>query len=65
MILTPCIRVCAVDETGVCTGCKRTLEEIKNWLHYTDAERTIICKRLEEFRSFNSSQSVKQTEWKT
>lgn len=59
MILTPCIRVCAIDETGVCTGCKRTLEEIKNWLRYTDAERTIICERLKKSRLSNLDKPVK------
>ncbi len=29
---SPCIKVCAIDrDTGLCRGCKRSLEEIRAW----------------------------------
>lgn len=44
---TPCIRVCKL-EGNRCTGCLRTLEEIANWLKYTDQERDSIMKSLKD-----------------
>lgn len=38
-ILTPCIGVCALDGTGHCEGCHRTINEIANWGALADAER--------------------------
>ncbi|MEL6662679.1 MAG: DUF1289 domain-containing protein [Pseudomonadota bacterium] len=32
-ILSPCIKVCAIDgQTGWCLGCGRSLEEIARWV---------------------------------
>lgn len=40
---TPCIHVCSIDPaTGFCTGCGRTLQEIGNWMSYSDEERQRI-----------------------
>lgn len=30
-IPTPCIRICALDRAGLCTGCLRTMDEIAGW----------------------------------
>lgn len=46
-ILTPCVRVCAVDgRSGNCLGCGRTLPEIAQWSRFTDAERERIMSVL-------------------
>ncbi|MGH8597901.1 MAG: DUF1289 domain-containing protein [Gammaproteobacteria bacterium] len=46
-IQTPCIAVCRLDyAAGICIGCKRTLQEVANWLHYTDDERQRIIDEL-------------------
>jgi predicted Fe-S protein YdhL (DUF1289 family) len=44
---SPCINICTMRD-NVCTGCNRTLEQIKNWTRYTDVERTEIMKQLKE-----------------
>lgn len=44
--ITPCIRVCSV-ENGACVGCKRTLEEMSNWLCYEETKKIEIMKELE------------------
>ncbi|KPH06162.1 DUF1289 domain-containing protein [Rhizobium acidisoli] len=37
---TPCIHVCSIEPaTGFCAGCGRTLQEIGNWVSYSDIER--------------------------
>ncbi|HEX2448960.1 MAG TPA: DUF1289 domain-containing protein [Methyloceanibacter sp.] len=31
---TPCVNVCLLDdETGLCVGCGRTIQEIAGWRH--------------------------------
>ncbi|MBB6183716.1 hypothetical protein HNQ86_001061 [Oleiagrimonas soli] len=29
--LTPCVKVCRLDASGFCVGCKRSVEEIMHW----------------------------------
>jgi predicted Fe-S protein YdhL (DUF1289 family) len=46
-IVTPCVKVCAVDgTTGVCLGCRRTLPEIASWSRLSDEERATIMAAL-------------------
>lgn len=37
--LTPCVRVCRLDERGFCVGCQRSLAEIAAWGTLSDEER--------------------------
>ena len=47
MYITPCISVCKIDPiTSECIGCKRTLEEINNWISYTPEQRLAVMQRL-------------------
>lgn len=47
MISTPCIKICKIDrDTGLCIGCFRTIEEIKNWLKYSEIDRKQIISEL-------------------
>ncbi|QBR02783.1 DUF1289 domain-containing protein [Paraburkholderia pallida] len=37
---SPCIDVCAFDgKTGLCVGCLRTREEVRDWKKMTDHRR--------------------------
>ncbi|MBI2800944.1 MAG: DUF1289 domain-containing protein [Gammaproteobacteria bacterium] len=46
-IESPCVAVCQVDRAaGICRGCRRTLQEIGNWLHFTPEERRIVMADL-------------------
>lgn len=39
-IESPCKLICALDlESGICTGCGRTREDIARWLQYSKAQR--------------------------
>ena len=50
-IPSPCIGVCALDEeTLLCTGCLRTMDEIGAWREAEPAERLQILDRLKERR---------------
>jgi len=45
-MLSPCIKKCMLNENNVCSGCLRTLKEIKNWAKMTDLERKTIYNRV-------------------
>jgi predicted Fe-S protein YdhL (DUF1289 family) len=38
-ISSPCIGICQVDESGLCEGCFRTLDEIGSWRDYSASQR--------------------------
>lgn len=46
-IPSPCIGICRLErESGLCTGCMRTAEEIAAWPYADNAERLAIVQRL-------------------
>jgi uncharacterized protein len=46
---SPCIKICTLDlQSRICVGCGRTLEEIGNWLRYSDTERLKVTALLPE-----------------
>ncbi len=46
-IASPCINICTLDQrSGLCMGCKRTVEEITRWTSYSDEQRTEIMRSL-------------------
>jgi predicted Fe-S protein YdhL (DUF1289 family) len=45
---SPCTGVCRIDPaTGLCLGCKRTLEEIADWPMLDNAEKRAVLRRIE------------------
>ncbi|MCP4999609.1 MAG: DUF1289 domain-containing protein [Hyphomicrobiales bacterium] len=45
---TPCILVCAIDDTtGYCFGCGRTSDEIGMWTRFHENERQEIMSALD------------------
>jgi len=43
MIASPCINICKMEaQTGLCTGCFRTIDEITAWSRIGDADRQAI-----------------------
>ena len=46
-IETPCEQICIVDApSGLCRGCRRSLDEIGRWTAYSDGERRHIMDEL-------------------
>lgn len=46
---SPCIRLCRVDPaTGLCVGCRRTLDEIAGWASFSDDQRRAINASLSD-----------------
>jgi hypothetical protein len=40
---TPCIQICRLDpQSGLCTGCGRTLDEITRWGEISEEERLAL-----------------------
>jgi predicted Fe-S protein YdhL (DUF1289 family) len=38
-LVSPCIRVCCLDDHDICLGCFRSLTEIKRWTQVDEATR--------------------------
>ncbi|MDR5172384.1 DUF1289 domain-containing protein [Methylobacillus sp. Pita2] len=50
-LASPCIRVCALDSRReYCTGCLRTIAEIRAWRTMDEAERLQVMRALEARR---------------
>lgn len=47
---SPCLNICSPDESGVCRGCFRTIEEISGWIRMSAAERWAAVERAEARR---------------
>ena len=48
MVKSPCKNVCELDpSTGLCLGCKRTIDEISNWNFKDAKEKKIIIKKIQ------------------
>ncbi len=46
-ISSPCIQVCFVNpDTDLCMGCNRSVQEIENWLSYSEEKRLEIIAQL-------------------
>lgn len=54
MIESPCIKVCKLDQaTGLCTGCLRSLDEIRAWREASDEQRQAIVDSARQRRLAN------------
>ena len=48
---SPCISVCQMDDaTGWCLGCKRTIDEIREWMIMLPEERQRVLDALKDRR---------------
>ena len=47
-VMSPCIGICMIDPqgSGLCLGCKRTIEEIGRWVRLEDPQRQAILEQL-------------------
>lgn len=44
---SPCRRQCCLDDTDICLGCGRTLQDILDWGTADHARRRQICREAE------------------
>ena len=51
MIKSPCVKVCKIDiKSDLCSGCNRTMEEIKDWFKFEDKKKRKILSKISERR---------------
>ena len=44
---SPCRKICTLED-GVCIGCFRTQDEIREWIIYTDEQKRVVLEKLQE-----------------
>ena len=50
-VKSPCTALCTlIPGTQLCAGCYRTVEEIRDWLYYDDAQKTAVVSGLDARR---------------
>ena len=48
---SPCISVCQIDDvTGLCLGCRRSIDEIRDWIIMPREEREKLLEALAQRR---------------
>lgn len=48
-VASPCVNVCVMDDaTGLCRGCRRTLDEIARWSVMSEPEKRAVISLLEQ-----------------
>jgi len=45
-IASPCKLICRYDDDGTCVGCRRTKQEIMNWIIYDDKQKLEVWKNI-------------------
>ena len=46
---SPCIQICQIDKArNQCTGCKRTIDEIRDWMIMTADEKLSVIRALDD-----------------
>ncbi len=48
VIISPCIGICALDESDICVGCFRTGAEISEWGGMTVIEKRSVLASVKE-----------------
>jgi len=62
VIESPCISICELDpQSGFCTGCLRTREEIAIWGRADNATRLEILEKLRERRAASGGGRRRET----
>jgi hypothetical protein len=45
-VASPCTNICKLDKKGICVGCFRTIDEIKNWRTFSEQQKIDVWTRL-------------------
>ena len=46
-MISPCIKECKIRD-NICRGCGRAIEQIQNWMNYTNNEREQIIYEIKQ-----------------
>lgn len=47
IVKSPCIKKCRL-QNDQCVGCKRTIDEIKNWIKLTEEEKAEVLEQIQQ-----------------
>lgn len=47
-VKSPCRLVCKYNENNICVGCYRTMEEITEWVDYSDIQKLQVWQKIRE-----------------
>ncbi|HET7626334.1 MAG TPA: DUF1289 domain-containing protein [Verrucomicrobiae bacterium] len=61
-VSSPCVKICQLDQRGICLGCFRSLDEIARWSRMTEHEKAQVTAALDERRKFFSTINQGKTE---
>ena len=51
MINSPCKKICKIDiKSGLCLGCDRSIDEIKDWFKLNDYKKREILEKINKRR---------------
>ncbi len=57
-VASPCVNVCVMDEeSGLCRGCQRTLDEIAGWGVYSGAEKLAVLAQVSQRKASSVSKT--------
>ncbi len=46
---SPCVSICQMEEsTGFCIGCRRTIDEIRDWIIMSPEEKRAVLARIDQ-----------------
>ena len=46
---SPCVMICTLDsDSGLCDGCHRTMDEIREWMILPREEKLVVLEKVEE-----------------
>jgi len=49
---SPCVSICRLDDrTGLCVGCFRNIDEIRDWMILPPDERQAVLRQIDERRA--------------
>ncbi|MFZ6820658.1 DUF1289 domain-containing protein [Undibacterium sp. Ji22W] len=52
-VISPCVKLCKIDnESGLCSGCLRTIAEITIWSKANRETKLQIWKKIDERKSY-------------
>ncbi|MGJ0513961.1 DUF1289 domain-containing protein [Methylocystis sp.] len=57
MVDSPCVKICELDQDGVCAGCGRTRAEIAGWTSMSEAQKAKVVELAEQRRSARRKQA--------
>jgi len=52
---SPCVRNCCLNEADICSGCLRSLDEIKEWGKASEEAKKVILERIKSQKKSKSS----------